>query len=117
MAEPVDNKNERTWSMLCHISAFAGFVFPFGNIIAPLVIWMIKKDELPQVGEHGKEVVNFQISLAIYILIAALLSIALIGIPILIALFVFGVIVTIIGAMKANEGVFYRYPMSIRFVK
>lgn len=110
-------KDERTWGMLCHISSLSGFIIPFGNVIAPLVIWMVKKDEFPLVADQGKEVVNFQISLTIYLLISAVLIILLIGIPLLIGLGLFDLIVTIIGAMKANEGVKYRYPLAIRFIK
>jgi uncharacterized Tic20 family protein len=110
-------KDERTWAMLCHISTLSGFIIPFGNIIAPLIIWMIKKDEFPLVADQGKEVVNFQISLTIYILISIVLIILLIGIALLIGLGLFDLIVTIIGAMKANEGEKYRYPLAIRFIK
>lgn len=110
-------KDERTWAMLCHISSLSGFIIPFGNVIAPLVIWMVKKDEFPLVADQGKEVVNFQISLTIYLLISVALIILLIGIPLLIGLGLFDLIVTIIGAMKANEGVKYRYPLAIRLIK
>jgi len=110
-------KDERTWAMLCHISSLSGFIIPFGNVIAPLVIWMVKKDEFALVADQGKEVVNFQISLTIYLLISVVLIILLIGIPLLIGLGLFDLIVTIIGAMKANEGAKYRYPLAIRFIK
>ena len=61
MNKKVDEKQERTWALFCHIGALAGFIFPFGNIIAPLVIWLIKKEEYPLVDDQGKESVNFQI--------------------------------------------------------
>ena len=54
------SKDEKMWAMLTHISTFAVFVFPVGNIIAPLIIWLIKKDEFPLVDDQGKEVLNFQ---------------------------------------------------------
>ena len=63
---PIDtshlSKDEKTWGMLCHISTFCGMIIPFGNILAPLIIWLIKKEELPFVSDQGKEVLNFQIS-------------------------------------------------------
>jgi uncharacterized Tic20 family protein len=66
---PVDtgssNKDANLWAMLCHLSALVGFVIPFGNIIAPLVIWTIKKDEFDLVNDQGKEAINFQISITI----------------------------------------------------
>ena len=111
------SKDERTWAMLCHFSAFAGLIFPFGNFLAPLIIWLIKKEELPFVEDQGKEVLNFQISMTIYLLISGILCIILIGIPILIGLVIFCFIITIIAAISANDGTPYRYPINIRFIK
>lgn len=110
------NRDENLWAMLCHISVFAGFLMPFGNIIAPLIIWLIKKDEYPLVNDQGKEAINFQITLTIYFFASALLIILVIGIPLLIGLAFFGFIVTIIATIKASEGEKYRYPMTIRFI-
>lgn len=114
---PVANKDQNMWAMLCHLSALAGFIIPFGNVIGPLVIWMIKKDEFPLVNDQGKESLNFQISMTIYYIISAILIIVLIGILLLIGLALFSLIMIIIAMMKANEGVAYRYPMTIRFIK
>jgi uncharacterized Tic20 family protein len=104
------------WAMFCHISAIIGFVIPFGNIVAPLVLWALKKDEYKIVNLHGKEAINFQISITIYVLISILLIFIVIGIPILIALGIFELIAIIIAAVKANEGKLYHYPLSIRFL-
>ena len=111
------SKDERTWAMLCHFSAFAGLIFPFGNFLAPLIIWLIKKEELPFVEDQGKEVLNFQISMTIYLLISGMLCIILIGIPIIIGLVIFCFIITIIAAISANDGKFYRYPINLRLIK
>ena len=111
------SKDERTWAMLCHFSAFAGLIFPFGNFLAPLIIWLIKKEELPFVEDQGKEVLNFQISMTIYLLISGILCIILIGIPIVIGLVIFCFIITIIAAISANDGKSYRYPMNLRLIK
>lgn len=102
--------------MLCHLSTLAGFVIPFGNIVGPLVMWTIKKDEFPLVEDQGKEALNFQISMTIYIIVAVILILLLIGIPLLIGLGIFDLIVTVIAAINANDGVKYRYPLCIRFV-
>lgn len=115
-AAPLRNRDENLWAMLCHISVFAGFLMPFGNIIAPLIIWLIKKDEFPLVNDQGKEAINFQITLTIYLFASAILIILIIGIPLLIGLAFFGFIVTVIAAIKASEGEKYRYPMTIRFI-
>jgi uncharacterized Tic20 family protein len=114
---PPPNRDQNTWAMLCHLSALAGFVIPFGNIIGPLVIWMIKKDEFPLVADQGKEALNFQISMTIFYIISIILIIVLIGIILLIGLGIFSLIMTIIAMVKANEGVAYRYPLCIRFIK
>lgn len=113
---PSLNRDANMWAMFCHLSALVGFVIPFGNIIGPLVIWLLKKDEFALVDDQGKEALNFQISVTIYVIAAAILSILLIGIPLLIGLALFALVVTIIGAVKANEGEKYRYPLNIRFV-
>ncbi len=122
VAEPTpavrnDEKDERMWAMLCHLSALAGYVIPLGNIFGPLIVWIMKRDEFPLVEDQGKESLNFQISLFIYVIVAAILIIVLIGIPILIALALFDLVMVIIAGIKANEGVKYRYPVTIRFLK
>jgi uncharacterized protein len=116
-APPPVNRDENMWAMFCHLSALSGFIIPFGNIIGPLVIWMIKKDEFALVNDQGKEALNFQISMTIYLLVSVVLILILVGILFLIGLAIFDVIVTIIAMVKANEGVAYRYPLCIRFVK
>jgi uncharacterized protein len=111
------NRDQNMWAMLCHLAALAGFVIPFGNVIGPLVIWLIKKDEYQLVDDQGKESINFQISMTIYYIISAILIIVLIGILMLIGLAIFSLVMIIIAMVKANEGVAYRYPMCIRFIK
>jgi uncharacterized Tic20 family protein len=116
-APPPVNKDQNMWAMLCHLAGVLGlFLFPL-SIIAPLVIWLIKKDEYPLVADQGKEVVNFQISVLIYGIISAILIIVIIGILMLVALGIFAVIMGIVGMVKANEGVAYRYPLAIRLIK
>ena len=69
------------------------------------------------VDEHGKEVINFQISITIWFIIAGIFAILLIGIPFLIALGVLQLVFVIIGAIKADSGILYHYPLTIRFIK
>ncbi|MCC5805242.1 MAG: DUF4870 domain-containing protein [Opitutales bacterium] len=103
--------------MLCHLLALTGFVVPFGSIIGPLVMWLIKREEFPFVDDQGKEALNFAISMLIYAIVAGILTIVIIGIPLLIAIFVFWLVMVIIAAMKANSGIAYRYPLTIRLIK
>ncbi|OGU58814.1 MAG: orotate phosphoribosyltransferase [Ignavibacteria bacterium RBG_13_36_8] len=110
------SKDERLWGMLCHISAFAGFVIPFGHILGPLIIWMIKKEEYAFVDEQGKEALNFQISVTIYAICAAVLIIILIGIPLLIGLMILDFVSVIVAAIKANDGVHYKYPLNMKII-
>jgi len=115
--QPPPLKQDRTLDATCHFLAFAGFMIPFGNIIGPLVLWAIKKDETPSVNEHGKESVNFQISMTIYTIVAALSTFILIGFVLLPAVIVLNIVLVIIAGVKAANGEFYRYPLTIRFVK
>lgn len=112
-----ENQEERTMGMLCHLLALAGLVFPFGNIIGPLVIWLMKKDQMPFVDDQGKESLNFEISVSIYGLVAGVLSFVVIGIPLLIAVVVFAVVEIILASVKANQGIPFHYPLTIRFIK
>lgn len=111
-------KDDRLWGMICHLSTFCAYIgIPFGNIIAPLIIWSLKKDQSQFVDYNGKEALNFQISITIYALFAVVLVFFFIGIPILLAIGAADVVFTIIAALKANNGEYYRYPMTIRFIK
>ncbi|MFC2133495.1 DUF4870 domain-containing protein [Bacteroidota bacterium] len=110
------SKDERMWGMFCHLSALAFFVFPFGNIIGPLIVWLIKKEEYAFVDEQGKESLNFQISITIYSIGAAILIILLIGIPLLIGLFFLDFVLVIVAAVRANDGIHYNYPLSMKII-
>jgi len=109
-------RDERMWGMFCHLSAMAGYIIPFGSIVGPLIIWSLKKDEFPFVDDQGKEALNFQISMFIYLVISAILIIVVIGILLLIALGIFQLIMIIIASVKANNGESFRYPLSIKFL-
>lgn len=111
------SSDERMWAMLCHLSAFAGYLVPFGNILGPLVIWLIKKDQYAFVDDQGKEALNLQISIMIWAAVAAVLCFVIIGIPLLIAVVIFSIVMTIVAAIKANGGESYRYPLTIRLIQ
>ncbi|MBA7603775.1 hypothetical protein ES703_10892 [subsurface metagenome] len=112
------NKDACMWAMICHLLGLAGIVIPFvGNIVAPLVVWQIKKDDYPFVDEQGKEAVNFQISMTIYGLISAVLTFICVGFFLLAAVVIVDLIFLLIAAVKANNGYHYRYPLTIRFIK
>lgn len=120
LATAID-KDQRTWAMLAHLSAFAYYVSGVGHIVGPLVIWLAKRDGQPFVDDQAKEALNFQISITIYALAAVVLCItvifAIIGIPVLIGLHIFQIVCMIIGAIKANDGIAFRYPLNLRLIK
>jgi len=114
------SKDARMWAMFCHLGGLAGLVpiIPaFGSIIAPLVIWQVKKNEFPFVDEQGKEAVNFQISMLLYAIICIPLCFICIGVFLLAAVGIVDIVFLLIAAVKANNGEGYRYPISIRFIK
>jgi len=112
------SKDEQNWAMGCHLAALAGFLVPFGNIIGPLVIWLIKRNEMPMVDRHGKEALNFQITVSIAFLICVPLMFVLIGIPLMFVVGIGALILTIMAAVKVSGGDFeYKYPFAIRLLK
>ena len=107
----------RNWCVLCHASALAGLFFHFfGHLLGPLVVWLIKRVDSPEIDAAGKESLNFQISMLIYDIIAFILCFVLIGIPILIALWILNTVFVIIASVKTSQGEFYRYPLTIRLI-
>jgi uncharacterized protein len=114
---PPVQRPDTTWPMLCHLSALVALIgVPFGQILGPLIVWLIKKDQNPEVDQHGKEALNFQISMTIYGLVAGVLMLVLVGFVLLIAVIVVDIVLTIIAAVRASNGEFYRYPFTIRFI-
>ena len=115
----------RTWNMFCHLSALAGFIgVPFGNILGPLVVWQLKKNEFPSVDAHGKAALNFQITVTLAAMITA--AMMLVGMflcvgwllfPVVILIGLAGLIFPIIAGIKASNGEDYKYPYSFEFVK
>ncbi len=110
--------NARTWSAFCHASALLGVFIHFpGHLLAPLIIWLLKRDESPEINAHGKEAINFQLSMLLYNIIAGVFCLILIGFVFLAILWVLNAIFVIIAAIQASDGKFYRYPMTIRFLQ
>lgn len=107
-----------TWNMLCHLSALCGFIgVPFGHIVGPLILWLIKKEEYSSVDAHGKESLNFQISMTIYASVALVLCFIAIGVPLLVIIALADFVLVIIATVKVNNGESYRYPCNLRLLK
>ena len=113
------SKDEKMWGMFCHLAMLVQFVgIPFGTIVGPLVVWLIKRNEMPFVEDQGKEAVNFQITATI----AALCCIPFyflcgVGIVMIVGVVIADLVLSIMAAVKANEGVAYRYPFALRLIK
>ena len=110
-------QSERDWAMFCHLSAFAGFFFPLGGIIGPLVCWISRKDESQWVDTNGKSSLNFQLSLLMYFILAIPLCFIIVGIPIILFLAVLKVVCIVIAAIRAAKGESFKYPLSIPFLQ
>lgn len=123
----------RTWSMLCHLAALSTLIFSLGLVLGPLLVWQIKKNELPEIDAHGKEAVNFQltivlINIILWIIIGGFTSFYwMVRSPFMFGYWGFGIIIgivniaalvlAVIAGLRANSGGFYRYPFAIRFIK
>ena len=115
---PQISKDEQNWAMICHLSALAGFVLPFGNLLGPLIVWLIKRPEMPMVDIHGKEVLNFQITFMIAAMLSGLSIFVLIGFLLLPVVVIGALVLTIRAAIKVSNGELdYTYPWTIRFLK
>ena len=114
---PTPSYEVRQGAMLCHLAAFLGFVFHFGSVVGPLILWQMKKEVDPFIDDHGKEALNFQITVAIAWMVCIVLAFAVIGFFLMVALAIATVVLTIIGSIKANKGIAYRYPLTWRVVK
>ena len=113
-------QDERTWGMLAHLSAIIAAVFTgfLGGWVGPLIVWLIKKDESQFVDDQGKESLNFQITLIIWYVVAYAITFATCGLAffVLFVPIVLQLVFCIIATIRANEGQYYRYPMTIRMI-
>jgi uncharacterized protein len=116
---PQVSKEEQNWAMGCHLAALAGFVgVPLGNILGPLIVWLVKRAEMPMVDEHGKESLNFQITVVIAMLVSGMLCFVLIGFVLFPIVYLVALILTIMAAVKVSNGDYsYKYPLTIRLLK
>ena len=114
---PPSPTNDNSLAVLMHLLGFAGFIFPFGNIIAPLILWLVKRAESPLLDRTGKEVLNFQISYTIYAAVAGILCFVLIGFLILPVVFILWVVLMVVAAVKTGNGEEYKYPFTIRLLQ
>ena len=120
---------QRQWAMFAHLSALlgglltAGWAFSAGCFLGPLMIWLMKKETMPFVDDQAKEALNFNITVAAIMVVLLGLGVVTFGIGFVIALPLMALVglvalvLVIIAAMKANDGIAYRYPFAIRLIK
>lgn len=111
------SKDDSTLGVVCHLLSLAGFAVPFGHILGPLILWVVKRSDSPYLDAVGKEVVNFNISWSIYMLIAAFSILAVVGLLLLPLVAITWLILVIVGAINSSSGKFHRYPLTIRLIK
>ncbi len=121
VAPQMSPAEEHNWAVATHLASFSGYIgVPFGHILGPLIIWLMKKDTSNFLDEVGKETVNYNISLIIWFIASFAIMFTIIGIPLallmLAALSVMDIIVTILAAVAASNGEQYKYPLTIRFI-
>ena len=127
-AESGISAEERQWAMFAHLSALAGGLLTsavggWGFFIGPLVIWLMKKDTMPFVDDQAKEALNFNIMVTAIFVILLILTIvslgigALLTVPVMLVVGIGSLVFIIIAAMKANQGIAYRYPVNVRLIK
>ena len=109
--------DQKQMGLFLHLSQLLNVILPPAGIIAPIILWQTQKDKMPALDAHGKMVVNWLISSLIYFVISLVLSLVLIGILGLIAFGIMGIVFPIIGAIKANNGELWEYPLTIKFLK
>lgn len=115
--------DEKNLAMFCHLSGILGAIavnwtgLPIGNILGPLIIWLLKKDTMPLVNEHGKEALNFQITVSIAVGACLMLFFLFLPILLLPVIGIAALVLSIIGTIKASNGILYRYPFTLRLVK
>lgn len=111
-----NDRAERVWCMLCHLSALFGYIVPFANVLAPLLIWIAKRNTTRGVDDAGRESLNFQLTVSLFGLVGIMLSAVFVGLVLLFALVVFHFCLTLVAALRAQRGESFRYPLTIRIV-
>lgn len=113
----METSERNTWALFIHLSALSGLIgVPFGHIVGPLILWLIKKETEPDLDLHGREALNFQISSMIYAAVSAVLMLVLIGFILLPLVLLGNLILTILATIKASKGEHFEYPLTIKFL-
>jgi len=117
LASEIDSE-QRTWALGAHLSPLLGFVVPvpFFNILAPVIVWFLKRETMPFVDDQAKEAINFQITVLIAAFISGVLTLVIIGFFLLVAVIIYSLVMMVLAAKAAQEGKHYRYPICLRLI-
>lgn len=107
----------RTWGAAAHAASLTGLLLPFGNILGPLLVWILKRDAAEFIDDQGKEALNFQITLLLYFAVAGMLFFLLFGAFLLYLLLFYWIGMVLIAAAKSSRGERYRYPFTLRLIQ
>ncbi len=110
------SKGDKDFGLLVYAASFIGYFIPFGSVLGPLILWLMKREESAFVDKCGRSCLNFKLSLMIYVLISGVLAFLGIGFLLLIILGVVDFICTVLGMVKASSGQVYHYPLTIKFL-
>ncbi len=118
LVDPNVTSDQKTYALLIHLSLLATHFVPFALVLAPLIMWQIRKGDSPFLDDHGREAVNFQLSLLLYGVGLALLSVITCGFGAIgfIPLYILALVGMILGAVAANRGEYFRYPATMRLI-
>ncbi len=112
------SESERNWAMLCHLSAFAGYIFPFfGGILGPLIVWLSRRTDSEWIDINGKASLNFQLSVLLYSVLCIPLMFLIVGFFFFFLLMALELICVVIASIRAAQGIEFRYPLTIPFIQ
>jgi uncharacterized Tic20 family protein len=115
LAAQPQSSSDRLWSVLCHLSFFAGAGLI--SFLFPMIVYLVMRGDSAYVTHHAREALNFHLSVLVYALCCVPLCFLFIGFPLLVAVGILGIVCSVVAAVKASENVFYLYPLTIRFVR
>lgn len=124
--QPIQNHHEsgsgtdkqRIWAMFCHLSSLIMLIgIPLGHIWGPLIIWLMKRKEMPLVDDAGRQSLNFQISMTLYTMISFILCFVFVGFLLIFPILLFNIVLVIYASIKVSNGEEFKYPFTIRFIK
>ncbi len=106
----------RQWTLILHLSQYVGLLIPFGGFIAPIIIWQNKKEEIPQLNDHFKNIMKWQFSMLMHVIVSTIFLVVLIGFVLLVFLGIVWLAFPLIGAIRANKGELWHYPLTIKLL-